>query len=55
VSALVRDLGLEKGSSLDEAGERVLKGYSEPTPIFELLRICHSEGAVQTTAMDPSN
>jgi class 3 adenylate cyclase len=38
VSELVRDLGVKEGFSLDEAGERVLKGYSAPTPVFELRR-----------------
>ena len=38
VSELVRELGVKEGFSLDEAGERVLKGYSAPTPVFELRR-----------------
>jgi len=38
VSELVRDLGVRRGFSLREAGERVLKGYSAPTRVFELLR-----------------
>jgi len=37
-SELVRDLGVKKGYSLDEAGNRVLKGYPAPTPVFELRR-----------------
>ena len=36
VSEAVRDLGAEKGFSLHEAGERVLKGYAAPTRVFEL-------------------
>jgi len=38
VSELVRDLGVKKGFSLVEAGERVLRGYPAPTRVFELLR-----------------
>jgi class 3 adenylate cyclase len=38
VSELVRDLGIKKGFSLHEAGERVLKGYAAPTRVFELVR-----------------
>src|SRR2546430_1496798 len=38
VSELVRDLGVKKGFSLVEAGERVLRGSPAPTRVFELLR-----------------
>lgn len=52
VSELVRDLGIQKGFSLDEAGERVLKGYAEPMRVFELLRTRNADGSVQTIAHD---
>lgn len=38
VSDIVHDLGVEQGFSLQEADARVLKGFSEPTRVFELLR-----------------
>ena len=37
-SDLVRDLGVDKGFSFDEPDERALKGFSDSTPVFELLR-----------------
>ena len=38
VSDLVRDLGIKAGFSFRETAERALKGFSEPTRVFELLR-----------------
>lgn len=38
VSDLVRDLGIKEGFSFHPADERKLKGFSDPTPVFELLR-----------------
>jgi class 3 adenylate cyclase len=38
VSDVVHDLGIKQGFSLQEADERALKGFSEPTRVFELLR-----------------
>jgi class 3 adenylate cyclase len=38
VSDVVHDLGVKQGFSLQEADERALKGFSEPTRVFELLR-----------------
>ncbi len=38
VSDLVHDLGKDKGFTFDEAEERVLKGFSGPTRVFELMR-----------------
>lgn len=38
VSDDVRALGAEAGYRFHEAGSRVLKGFAEPTPLFELLR-----------------
>jgi class 3 adenylate cyclase len=38
VSNNVRDQGIEKGFAFDEADERLLKGFAEPTRVFELLR-----------------
>ncbi len=38
VSDVVHDLGVEKGFVLHETDERVLKGFSGPTRLFELLR-----------------
>lgn len=38
VSDLVHDLGSEKGFSFREADDRILKGFSDPTRVFELLR-----------------
>ena len=55
VSELVRDLGIKEGYSLDPAGERVLKGYSEPTPVFELMRARHAEGAQTSATEDRSS
>jgi len=37
-SDLVRDLGVEQGFSFAQLDERVLKGFSEPIQVFELLR-----------------
>jgi class 3 adenylate cyclase len=37
-SDVVHDLGTEKGFSFHEADERVLKGFVDPTRVFELLR-----------------
>ncbi len=37
-SDLVRDMGVEKGFSFDAPDERMLKGFADPTPVFELLR-----------------
>lgn len=37
-SDVVRDLGTEKGFPFDEADERPLKGFADPTRVFELLR-----------------
>jgi class 3 adenylate cyclase len=38
VSKAVHELGSEHGFSFDDAGERTLKGFADPTPVFELLR-----------------
>jgi len=38
VSDVVHDLGVERGFPLHETDERVLKGFSGPTRLFELLR-----------------
>lgn len=38
VSDVVRDLGMAEGFSFDAADERALKGFSEPTLVFELVR-----------------
>ena len=38
VSDVVHDLGIKEGFSLLEADARALKGFSEPTRIFELMR-----------------
>jgi len=38
VSDVVHDLGVKQGFSLQEADERALKGFSDPTRVFELLR-----------------
>lgn len=38
VSEVVHDLGIKDGFSFSEADERRLKGFSDPTPVFELLR-----------------
>jgi class 3 adenylate cyclase len=38
VSELVRDLGVERSFSLQDAGERALKGFAGSTRVFELLR-----------------
>ena len=38
VSDVVHDLGATSGFSFRDADERVLKGFPEPTPVFELLR-----------------
>lgn len=38
VSDVVHDLGSDLGFSFDEADQRVLKGFSEPVRVFELLR-----------------
>lgn len=37
VSDIVRDLGIEKGFKFDNGRTEVLKGFSEPATIFELL------------------
>lgn len=37
VSHVVRDLGVEKGFSFDGGKTEVLKGFSEPATIYELL------------------
>ncbi len=37
VSDLVRDLGVDKGFSFDEGKPQILKGFSEPTTLYELL------------------
>lgn len=36
VSETVHQLGTDCGFSFDTAGERSLKGFSDPTPVFEL-------------------
>ena len=41
VSDSVHDLGVEQGFSFDDADERVLKGFSGPTRVFELRRTGH--------------
>jgi class 3 adenylate cyclase len=38
VSELVHDLGAKEGFTFRDAGSRLLKGYPEPTPMFELDR-----------------
>jgi class 3 adenylate cyclase len=38
VSEVVRDIGVEKGFQLADAGERALKGFPGQTRVFELLR-----------------
>ena len=38
VSDVVHDHGVREGFSLRDAGEVSLKGFSEPTPIYELVR-----------------
>jgi len=38
VSDIVRDLGVEHGFSFDHGRTEVLKGFSEPATIYELLR-----------------
>jgi class 3 adenylate cyclase len=35
---MVRDLGAERGFVFRDLGERMLKGYAEPTQVFELER-----------------
>jgi class 3 adenylate cyclase len=37
VSDVVHDLGIERGFLLQEADSRALKGFAEPTRVFELL------------------
>jgi len=39
VSDVVHDLGVKEGFSLQEADKRALKGFSDPTRVFEVLRI----------------
>ncbi len=41
VSGLVRDLGSSDGFTFEPAGERVLRGFPTPTPVFELVRAAH--------------
>ena len=38
VSDVVHDLGVKQGFSLREAHELVLKGFSDPVRVFEVLR-----------------
>ena len=38
VSGLVRDLGSGEGFAFEPAGERLLRGFPTPTPVFELSR-----------------
>ncbi len=38
VSQVVHDMGVEHGFLFTAPDERMLKGFSEPTPIFELVR-----------------
>ncbi|MGI9646905.1 MAG: nickel-binding protein [Acidimicrobiia bacterium] len=38
VSETVHELGTDRGFAFDAAGDRTLKGFSDPTPVFELLR-----------------
>ena len=38
VSELVRDLGSGEGFAFEPAGERLLRGFPTPTPVFELSR-----------------
>lgn len=38
VSDVVHELGTQKGFSFDQADARMLKGFSDPTPVFELIR-----------------
>jgi class 3 adenylate cyclase len=44
VSQLVRDLGVERGFTFRDAGERVLKGFPFPVAVFELERVVASKG-----------
>jgi class 3 adenylate cyclase len=44
VSQLVRDLGVERGFTFRDAGERVLKGFPVPVAVFELERVVASKG-----------
>ena len=37
VSDVVRDMGLESGFSFDDGRTEVLKGFSDPATIYELL------------------